>query len=527
MKNFLKWMLPVLALVACSRENGGAEASLPEEPAPEYEELGFRKVALGRRLESPYLVENVRRAYNQLYPTRSETALRATDLYVRFLPDSEEQLRLLEDTGVDMFDYPLDYEILSDGDWYHDPSVPEGRITWQYAVVPVGFPFPEGVKYEVLQKCCFPGSEALTRAVGEDADWDAVERLAYELTGNGDMLEAETRGAKTTPEGRITIVDNGYSPERTVGVSGVKVTVNTLLKYASAYTDADGHYKVSTKYSAKPHYHLKFKNSAGFKIGLNLILVQASSSSLGKGPAEGLDYTVDSNSDGTLWRRCVVNNAAYDYYAVCRAGGIVPPPSNIRFWTLNFFRPSCTLMTHHGALVDSDLASRYLGIARAVLAFFSPDIAIGSKGKKGDYACLYRDTMHEMAHATHFVQAGSSFWNKLVEYELFSFFATTSPYGTGNAENAGYCEVAEMWAYYLENALYKDRYGKAADNGTGYWFHPQILTEIENAGVSRAQICAALSGNVTDASAFCKSLQGVCSAKKTQIAAAFSRYGKK
>ena len=525
MKWFIQWMLPVLVLVSCSKENGGpAPAALPD-PSPVPEASATGQMVLGKRLESPYLLENVRKAYSQLYPTRAGSGLDATDLYVRFLPKSAEELQLLESLDIDLFDYPLDREILSGGDWYHDPSLPEDQITWQYAVVPVGFSLPAGITCEVLSRCCFPGSEVLTRAAG-DADWEAVERLAYELTGNAALLDEGTRGTKETPEGRITIVDSGFSDKRKVGVAGVQVKANVLLKCGSAYTDADGNYRMSVKFSAKPHYELKFKNTVGFKIGLNLVLVQASSSSLGKGAPDGLDFVVDGDAGGALYRRCVVNNAAYDYYRMCAVTGITAPPSNIRFWTLNFLRPSCALMTHHGALVDSDMTSKYLGVARAVLAFFSPDIVIGSKGKIGDYAALYRDTVHELSHATHFVQAGTPFWNKLVQYEFFSYFATTSPYGTGHAENAGYCEVAEMWAFYLENALYKDRYKKEDNRGLGYWFRPQILSEIESAGVSRAQICAALSADVTDTESFCKSLQATCSAKKTQIATVFSRYGK-
>ena len=528
MKRFFKWLLPLLVLASCNKETGSPVAPAPWRASSVRTEgaATLRQVTLGKHLDSPYLVENVRRAYEAVYPTRSGIRVEPTALYVRFLPAGPEDRARLEETDIDLFDYPLDYEILSDGDWYHDPSLPEDRITWQYAVVPVGFAFPEGIPYEVLDKCCFPGSASLTRAAGE-ADWDAVERAAFEMTGNGDLLESGTRASKTRPEGRITIVDTGTSGRKTVGVSGVKVTANTLLKTSSAYTDAKGNYSLSAKFSAKPHYHLKFKNTLGFKIGLNLLLVQASSSSLGKGPAQGLDVTVDASSDGTLWRRCVVNNAAYDYYVMCRESGIAVPVSNLRFWTLNFMNPSCALMLHHGAMVDTDLASKYLGVTRLVLAFFSPDITIGCKGKIGDYAGLYFDTVHEMAHASHFQKAGTAYWNRFARYVLFSYFATTSPYGTGNGENAGLCEVAEMWAYYLENALYKDRYGKEHHAGESHWFRPQILTEVEKAGVTRAQICAALGQDVQDASAFCKSLQETCPAKKSQIASAFSKYGKK
>ena len=250
MKRFFKWLLPLLVLASCNKETGSPVAPAPWRASSVRTEgaATLRQVTLGKHLDSPYLVENVRRAYEAVYPTRSGIRVEPTDLYVRFLPAGPEDLARLEETDIDLFDYPLDYEILSDGDWYHDPSLPEDRITWQYAVVPVGFAFPEGIPYEVLGKCCFPGSASLTRAAGE-ADWDAVEHAAFEMTGNGDLLESGTRASKTRPEGRITIVDTGTSGRKTVGVSGVKVTANTLLKTSSAYTDAKG--TASSRYSVK------------------------------------------------------------------------------------------------------------------------------------------------------------------------------------------------------------------------------------------------------------------------------------
>ena len=40
------------------------------------------------------------------------------------------------------YDFPLDYEIINLGTYYHDPSLPVDAITWQYCVVPVGYVLP-------------------------------------------------------------------------------------------------------------------------------------------------------------------------------------------------------------------------------------------------------------------------------------------------------------------------------------------------------------------------------------------------
>ena len=129
MKRFFKWLLPLLVLASCNKETGSPVAPAPWRASSVRTEgaAPLRQVTLGKHLDSPYLVENVRRAYEAVYPTRSGIRVEPTDLYVRFLPAGPEDPDSLEETDIDLFDYPLDYEILSDGDWYHDPSLPEDR----------------------------------------------------------------------------------------------------------------------------------------------------------------------------------------------------------------------------------------------------------------------------------------------------------------------------------------------------------------------------------------------------------------
>ena len=129
-----------------------------------FAELSHEMIELGDRLEDPYTLENMQQSVSNLYPTKAgRTGLTATDLYVRFLPadDAEyERLRLL---GLELTDHPLDFEIRREGDFYHDPEVEEGRITWQYAVVPAGFPIPEDLHYELIDECYLP-DHAATKA---------------------------------------------------------------------------------------------------------------------------------------------------------------------------------------------------------------------------------------------------------------------------------------------------------------------------------------------------------------------------
>ena len=108
-------------------------------------------------------------------------------------------------------------------------------------------------------------------------------------------------------------------------------------------------------------YRIVFRNEKGFSIGFNMVLVPASVSTLGKNSPEGVEMTVTKESDDKLFRRCVVNNAAYDYYSRCSPEdmNISLPPSDLRIWLFNGIQASSAVMMHHGAVVRSNLIESF------------------------------------------------------------------------------------------------------------------------------------------------------------------------
>lgn len=524
MKRFLELLMCMIAVLSCGKEGVGTSGTDILPPEQGYS-LAHGKIVLGDKLENPYATENVRNAYTALYPTRSREDIETTDLYVRFLPESREQLDALYELGLELVDHPVDYEVITDGDYYHDPSVPEEAITWQYAVVPRGFVFPD-VKYEVLDECFIADSDMTTRS-GESIDWSELEAEAYRITGNEAMLVPESRGGKVNPSGRITIVDEKANGGKPFGVAGVRVRCNTFVKFSSAYTDRDGYYHIPKKYSSKVRYRLVFKNEKGFAIGFNLIVVQASTSALGRTSPDGLSVTITKDSDRKLFCRSVVNNAVYDYISRCAEDdmNITHPPGDLRIWLFSGLSASSAVMIHHGAVVDGTLFSKFLGAFAPIVKFFAPDITIGTKDAS-DYCDLYSTTCHELAHASHFAKVGSGYWNKYIGFILMSYVTSGGmTYGTGTEKDAGYCEIGEMWAYYLESRMYKERYGGIVPSfGTSYWFRPQIFRYLDERGVSRSQIFRTLDADVTDLSTLRSRLLSSCPGKSAVINQAFNRY---
>lgn len=488
--------------------------------------LSHDMIVLGDKLDDPYTVENMTKAVESLYPTKAgRTYLEPTGYYVRFLPADDAQLETLYESGLVLVDHPVDYEILRDGDYYRDPEIGEDRITWQYALVTKDFASPPGIRYEILDDCYIPEDDPATKADG--IDWEEVERASYMLTGNGERLGPATRASSSgKPSGRISIVDNAYDDEP-FGVKGVRVMCNSFVKFSTAYTDDEGYYEMKRKFSSEVRYRLVFKNTKGFSIGFNKILVPASTSALGKHGPEGTSITVTQGSERKLFTRCVVNNAAYDWWTSCSAYSphIKTPPSNLRIWIFNHISSSSAVMLQQGCLVDDGMIGDLLGDVTWLVKMFLPDITLGLQSCT-DYASIHTLTVHECAHASHFVQAGKEWWSTLSEFILKSYVTSGwQMYGTGQEDDHGYCEVAEMWAYECQTMMFRERYEGAANVfGTNYWFFPQILLYLEERGLTRYKVFPAFVPEVTGRDELQAKLLNLYPDYKSIIKQAFSRY---
>lgn len=479
-------------------------------------------IVLGRQLDDPYTVANMTKAFESVYGTKADRGqITTTDYYVRFLPQGGEQMEKLLSLGIQPIDHPVDYEILKEGDYYHDPEVAEGDITWQYAVVGKGFTFPEGIRYEILDECFLPENSSTK---SEYVDWESVEREAFRITGNAEMLREGTKADTGRPCGRITIQDD--STGEIVGVKGVRVSCNVFVKIASSFTDEEGNYEMRMNFSSSPRYRLVFKNRKGFCIGFNLLLVPASVSTLGEGEVSGMDVLVDRNSERKLYTRCVVNNAGYEYYSSCNNEGIVmkTPPTNLRIWLFQRLSMSSAPMLQQGALIDNSVVSKYLGEYSFLIKMFLPDITIGLRDMDS-FSEIYSEALHEFAHASHFMQAGKGYWDKYIYNVLLSFVTSGFvTFGSGTEEDHGYIEVAEMWAYYLQNRLHENRFGGNPDFGSSYWFSPQILMVLDNKGMDRFKIFSALGPDITDRDMFQAKLVSLYPESRSMINQAFGRY---
>ena len=136
--------------------------------------------------------------------------------------------------------------------------------------------------------------------------------------------------------------------------------------------------------------------------------------------------------------------------------------------------------------------------------------------------------MHEMAHASHYAQVGNDWWTPYITYVIRSYVTEgKQAYGSGSGENAGYCEVGEMWSYFMESVLFQDRYGGDIPTfGTTFWFYPQIFRYLYERGLTCADIFKSLKSTVTSRDDLMDSLVSLFPEQESTIAQVFSRYSR-
>ena len=144
-----------------------------------------------------------------------------------------------------------------------------------------------------------------------------------------------------------------------------------------------------------------------------------------------------------------------------------------------------------------------------------------------DYKSIYATALHHFGHASHFMQVGTAWWEKYCKYVLKSFVLSLgrNSYGSGTDNDHGYCELAEMWAFYVQTSLIRSRYSdNDAIYGTSWWFSPQILISLEERGLDRSRIFCSFTSDIIDREILQERMLALYPEMKSIINQMFIRY---
>ncbi len=402
-------------------------------------------LVLGKKLENPYSVKNMEIALNSLKRKGGKNSINRIEgnyNYVRLLPKTDDEYNLNNsDPSIDTYEYPLDYEIVKQGNKYEDKTVSANKFTWIYCAVPKSKKFDAKIRVEILDDLYLPfgnGKEAETEFQREEHSFlKALEDESLLLFGNKQKDLKNGRVAQWYASGRIRVWDDRMNFNTNVYLPGAgfvpvpqcRVRANRWFTTKETLTDNSGYFFIDHGWDNgnEVNYSIKWER-ADFDIR---------SGNYGQAYYNGpkilyswnLDIQENSTPDNYMYAH--VHRAANIYYYQ-NTYGVISPPTN------TFLNGRMHLGTNTG-----NNRSHYFGFNSAWAA---AEVRLIFNLANDDSRSIFATTIHELTHAAH--------WTIGMSYEAYC----------SNAGQAG--RLAESWAQMVGWFITKQIYGPAGLNFT-------------------------------------------------------------
>ena len=397
--------ITALAIFAALLTNGCEEA-IPagtevEQAATELSETGQTsddgresqtvtgQTVLGAKIPNAYTPEVMRQAWEELRSTNKslsteEPDFTATHLYIRFAPrDSTDVMTLEGDTTIMFTNIPMDYEVETIGDYYHDPALPDSVPTYMYCSVKVGQELPD-IPHETLSELFLMEDTNVYDDTADESEnksvntiWEELERKAREIVGIEDQAEEDgTNKSKWRPGGRILYEDTELG---TIPLEGVPVRIQFGFVTHQCCTDADGYFTFSKRRS-RVSYSIKWRRDE-FHLREKGHPLQVAESTLRRKTKSRVEHTIVKGYDS--WLYASVFRGAHSYFYKYGQYGISKPKER-------------NLAIKFSSETSGTAASECRRLALPLIA----DMVVYYKklSKSQDF---FHSTLHEVAHRTH------------------------------------------------------------------------------------------------------------------------------
>lgn len=355
------------------------------------------EIVLGKKLKNPYSVENMQTAYENIRTKNpkgrtKELDIRATHLYVRFLPENYALYdTLTSDTTIYFVDYPIDYEIEQTGDFYHDPTIPDTLPTYQYTAIPIDYTPPAGISFEILEELYLPKQDSAITSAGGRMSGELeqlVDELEYEALNISDNLQEDERSnnsgrtqgllpSQFTPNGTISVNDTRLG---TIRLAGAKVRTRRWFEVYEAFTDANGNYRMGGTYRYDFNYDIIWERWD----------FDVRSGTYGQA-------TMDGPNCKCSWST-TINGGVQQFYASVFRGAI-----RYFYGNIDGLRRPKLLFKMKISAYDNNGTSNGDNWGNWDPSGLTPDIRIWRivNGRQRDTDEIFSTTVHEIAHTTH------------------------------------------------------------------------------------------------------------------------------
>ena len=443
-------------------------------------------VQLGKQLENPYSVENMKKAWRNLQENDNayrmmNDSISTTHLYLKFKPANEDELSLLQqDSTLVLYTYPLDYEIPEELEAYHDPEIVDSLPTYQYCAVPLDKQLP-AVAYDILEELFIPDedsddNENQRRFISEEITNNLVDE-ALRITGNleaEDDIDNQRQGRKWRPAGNVKVYTTFSSyaiNSRYIPVHGVKVRARRWFTTHTGIANASGNYSCNGRFRRKANYSIKWERYH-FSIRSGTV-----GQAMKNGPKKKGNWNPKfGNTGNTLVKDkqqyyALIFQAAHYYYYGDRMG--LTSPSRNSAW-----KKQLKIAARAKSGSSSHVHQRTL--------YWGADISLQAYERKADM--VFATTIHELAHGAH-RELHKDNYNHLVEvgYVLACLMSGVEECSSSVAQDIppvskNRRRLLETWAQTVEIVFTRDwyinkcnisNYKYASKNGQSVWIEDQ------------------------------------------------------
>jgi len=383
-----------MGLISCSEEFETFENESFDSSSAVFKNLSddkpdfHKKIILGKRLNNPYSVSNMQSAFNYYNQNIDNSpfvdkVVKATHYYIKILPTTEEHLIALDEldnsddeTSPVLHDYPLNYKIIEEGDYYVEPSDENDLYHPAYTVISVDYQLPNNLPYEIIEPLYYPKDEEfdvetvslvfadwqedlkaqfdteiyerdlpILLKLWKDYDEGKLTEQEFESKGFFSGLWNSLFGRRYRPNGHVKVENtdiNFYVP-----LQKAKISIGRSFWWVYTYTNDYGYFNSPKRYRGKVRIRAKWRGYTatirktwnellGLWVSDHLMTIKRSTNPRTKNisytePHDGI-FGVDLQG-GHLWFKGTTHNGLRKYIDYCNANGINKTISHANVWS--------------------------------------------------------------------------------------------------------------------------------------------------------------------------------------------------
>jgi hypothetical protein len=532
----------LITFASCRKEiNVESSNGTPEETtfsSLDPSKKNLRRTILGEKRRNPYTVENMNKAYTKLYG--KDGNLKATHRYVKFNPTTPEDIKKIEKSGINVYDYPLDYEVIEMGDYYRRENAPENEQYSYYAALGLDKEIPDVPNEPLADLYLLNTDEPLVREaislVGYNPDTEGY--IIFEDNpggggggnGGGDLPSAagplvqsadcscRNGSNQRNPSGCIKVEDTNMSTAGNCDTYKALRRVKVILKDTwftedEIWTDDKGCFsKRNRKYYGRCWMWVKFTNDRGHirsaRSGISAVwdwlFTVKDYVGMKWGPTfNNINVCYDFSSDAGstahyFWSAATVNNALHEYYDFASQQSLGTPPANLDIYAgrnnSHGYAMMADKLTDKGFLLNNLFLGGAINIGAVSstpwLAPFYP-LAVALTPLTGAIVEFFPDVyvgveprnsdkIKEVAYHEfgHAAHYENLSWNFRNHYWIPNIgrIVRNGGYGDKADNNSGKCAVIEAWGYHIGQTISNRAYGTLSSGFCGQSHGTDCLT---------------------------------------------------